>query len=64
MCILASTVVKNNGSGGECVFSGKKAGFKDVEFQILKGFRHETLNEIGREHQMEAFADWLDRVTG
>jgi len=42
----------------------KKAGFKDVEFQILKGFRHETLNEIGREHQMEAFADWLDRVTG
>lgn len=42
----------------------KKAGFKDVEFQILKGFRHETLNEIGREQQMELFADWLDKVTG
>lgn len=42
----------------------KKAGFTDVDLHILKGFRHETLNEIGREAQMAAFADWLDRVTG
>ena len=42
----------------------KKAGFSDVDFHLLKGFRHETLNEIGREAQMAAFADWLDRVTG
>lgn len=42
----------------------KKAGFTDVDFHLLKGFRHETLNEIGREAQMAAFADWLDRVTG
>ena len=26
---VRSAVVKNNGSGGECVFSGKKGGFKD-----------------------------------
>lgn len=38
----------------------KRAGFTNLSCQILKGFRHETLNEIGREGQMEAFADWLD----
>jgi alpha-beta hydrolase superfamily lysophospholipase len=41
----------------------KKARFTDVELHVLKGFRHETLNEIGREAQMTAFANWLDRVT-
>jgi alpha-beta hydrolase superfamily lysophospholipase len=42
----------------------RKARLDDLDFQILKGFRHETLNEVGREAQMDAFADWLDRVTG
>jgi alpha-beta hydrolase superfamily lysophospholipase len=42
----------------------KKAGFTDVQCEVLKGFRHETLNEIGRDEQMKAFADWADRVTG
>lgn len=42
----------------------KRNKFSNVEFEILKGFRHETLNEIGREGQMEAFANWLDGVTG
>ena len=42
----------------------KKAKFSDIKFEILKDFRHETLNEIGREDEMKKFADWLDRVTG
>lgn len=41
----------------------KRARFADLDYQILKGFRHETLMEIGREAQMELFADWLDRIT-
>lgn len=42
----------------------EKAGFSDVSCQILKGFRHETLNETGRDKAMTAFAGWLDRITG
>jgi len=42
----------------------KKAKFSDIKFEILKDFRHETLNEIGREDEMKKFADWLDRVSG
>lgn len=42
----------------------KKAGLTDVRLEVLKDFRHETMNEIGRDAQIEAFADWLDRVTG
>lgn len=41
----------------------KRNRFTDVEFRLLKGFRHETLNEIGREAEMDNFANWLDRVT-
>ena len=41
----------------------QKAGFSDVTCDILDGFRHETINEIGREAPLHAFADWLDRVT-
>ena len=41
----------------------KSTGHKDVTLELLKDFRHETLNEIGREAVIEAFADWLDRVT-
>ncbi|WP_339334283.1 alpha/beta hydrolase [uncultured Maricaulis sp.] len=42
----------------------KKAGLTDVRLEVLKDFRHETMNEIGRDAQTDAFADWLDRVTG
>ncbi|ABI66908.1 conserved hypothetical protein [Maricaulis maris MCS10] len=42
----------------------KKAGLTDVRLEVLRDFRHETMNEIGRDAQIEAFADWLDRVTG
>ena len=40
-----------------------KAGFTDVSCEILEGFRHETINETGREKPLNDFADWLDRVT-
>lgn len=40
-----------------------QAGLTDVELHILDGFRHETINEIGREAPITAFADWLDSVT-
>ncbi|MCR9266359.1 MAG: alpha/beta hydrolase [Alphaproteobacteria bacterium] len=40
-----------------------KAGFTDVSCKILEGFRHETINETGREKPLNDFADWLDRVT-
>jgi alpha-beta hydrolase superfamily lysophospholipase len=41
----------------------RRAKFEDLDFKVLKGFRHETLNEVGREAQMEEFANWLDRLT-
>lgn len=41
----------------------KKAGFTDVSCEILDDFRHETLNETGRDKAMADFAGWLDRVT-
>jgi len=42
----------------------KKAKLSNLRCEILKDFRHETLNEIGRDEQMKLFADWLDGVTG
>lgn len=42
----------------------KRAGMSDVSCEIVEGFRHETVNEVGRERPMADFADWLDRVTG
>lgn len=42
----------------------KRARFKDLSFEILKDYRHETLMELDREARMRAFADWLDRITG
>ena len=42
----------------------KKAKLSNIRCEVLKGFRHETLTEIGREEQMKLFADWLDGVTG
>lgn len=41
-----------------------KAGFTDVSVEVLDGFRHETLNEIGAEAEMARFADWLDVKIG
>lgn len=38
----------------------KKARFSDVSIEILKDFRHETLNEIGGEAEMTKFADWVE----
>ena len=42
----------------------KKAGFADVTVDVLDGFRHETLNEIGADIAMTNFADWLDQRAG
>ena len=39
----------------------RRAGMGNVTLQILPGFRHETLNEIGRDQAMAEFADWLDQ---
>ena len=36
----------------------KAAGLRDVSLTILDGFRHETLNEVGREAATESFAAW------
>tara|TARA_R110002096_G_scaffold44674_13_gene120947 strand:- start:1044 stop:1964 length:921 start_codon:yes stop_codon:yes gene_type:complete len=38
----------------------KKAGFADISIDVLKNFRHETLNEIGAEAEMIKFADWVE----
>lgn len=35
-------------------------GFSDVTVNVLAGFRHETLNEIGAEAEMAKFADWAE----
>ena len=40
----------------------KRSGLTDVTCEILDGFRHETINEVGRDKAMADFADWLDRV--
>lgn len=37
-----------------------RAGVSDVTDIVVDGARHETLNEIGAEATMTAFADWLD----
>ncbi len=41
----------------------RRAGLGDVTDDVLDDVRHETLNELGREAAMTAFATWLDRVT-
>ena len=37
-------------------------GIKNVHLTIYPEMRHETLNEIGREHAIIMLADWADRV--
>lgn len=39
----------------------RKQGYGATQ-DILDGFRHETLNEIGRDAVMERFAAWLSRI--
>ena len=41
----------------------KQAGFSNISDQIYQDMRHETLNEIGAEAAIAAFADWCDGVT-
>ncbi len=36
----------------------RAAGLTDVSRSVLNGFRHETLNEVGRDAATEAFAAW------
>lgn len=33
-----------------------------VTLKVLEGYRHETINEVGRDAAMADFADWLDSV--
>ena len=37
----------------------RAAGFDDVTLEIIPGFRHETLNETGREPVIAGLIDWL-----
>lgn len=38
----------------------KASGFSRITTQIYQGMRHETLNEIGADEAIAAFADWCD----
>ncbi|WP_377289810.1 alpha/beta fold hydrolase [Rhizobium sp. SG2393] len=40
----------------------RAAGLTDVSLSVLNGFRHETLNEVGRDAATEAFAAWARGV--
>lgn len=40
----------------------EKHGFTHVSCRVLEGFRHETLNELGRENEMNRFAEWFERA--
>jgi alpha-beta hydrolase superfamily lysophospholipase len=40
----------------------KNMGFSHMTATIYPDMRHETLNEIGADRAMSAFADWCDRV--
>lgn len=40
----------------------KAAGFRRIDTQIYQDMRHETLNEIGADTAISAFADWCDQA--
>ncbi len=40
----------------------RSAGLTDVTLRVLDGFRHETLNEVGRAAETAAFATWAESV--
>jgi alpha-beta hydrolase superfamily lysophospholipase len=40
----------------------KAAGFSRITTQIYRDMRHETLNEVGAEAAISAFADWCDEA--
>ncbi|MEE2565693.1 alpha/beta hydrolase [Hyphobacterium marinum] len=39
----------------------RRQGLKDVTVNILSHFRHETVNEIGAEAEINKFADWIEQ---
>lgn len=39
----------------------EQSGHLNVDYQLYKDFRHETLNEIGRENAMQDFVLWADK---
>jgi alpha-beta hydrolase superfamily lysophospholipase len=41
----------------------KAAGFTDVSLSVYPDFRHETLNEVGREAAVRDFLTWLAKFT-
>jgi alpha-beta hydrolase superfamily lysophospholipase len=41
----------------------ERHGFMRITMKIYGGMRHETLNEVGAEHAISAFADWCDQAT-
>jgi alpha-beta hydrolase superfamily lysophospholipase len=41
----------------------KRHGFLRITTEIYGEMRHETLNEVGADHAISAFADWCDQAT-
>lgn len=39
----------------------RKQGLSDVTVHVLSHFRHETVNEIGAEAEINKFTDWIDQ---
>lgn len=40
----------------------ERLGMTHVTLKVLEGYRHETVNEVGRDAAMADFANWLDSV--
>lgn len=40
----------------------RRNGFSNLETTIYEDFRHETLNEVGRERAMEDFVAWAEKI--
>lgn len=61
--VVAGTAdpVGNYGKGPKAVYEQyKRLGIKDVTLKLYDGFRHEILNEIGREEPYRDILNWLD----
>ncbi len=53
--------VGNYGKGPAAVCEQyRRLGIKDVEFKLYDGFRHEILNEIGREEVYQDIQNWVN----
>jgi alpha-beta hydrolase superfamily lysophospholipase len=57
---MSSTSVGGYGEGVQKVTDMfRQAGLCDVELSLYEGYRHEILNEIGKEKVFEDLRDWM-----